>query len=110
MRLTNNNDGDEGDIVDTAWNCDFKRLAASTHITSHKMTSILCLLSASITNRQPLPPYLKTPQPYSFSKKLEELDKDILSLRHVTEPGFAAFAVLQISSRCIVGDMQRLVR
>lgn len=101
-------DGD--DESDSAWVHDFKRLVASARVTTHEITTVLCLLSASITNRQPLPPYLKTPRPYSFSKRLEALDKDILSLRHIAEPGFATFSVLQISTRCIVGDVERLMR
>ncbi|KAL4966208.1 uncharacterized protein BDV14DRAFT_48984 [Aspergillus stella-maris] len=98
------------DESDSAWLTDLKRLIASARITTHEITSVLCLLSASITNQQPLPPYLKTPRPYSFSKRLEQLDKDILSLRHIAEPGFATFSVLQISTRCIVGDVERLMK
>ncbi|KAI9928419.1 hypothetical protein MW887_002463 [Aspergillus wentii] len=102
--------GNDPDESDSAWIHDFKRLVASAKVTTHEVTSVLCLLSASITNRQPLPPYLKAPRPYSFSRRLEALDKDILSLRHIAEPGFAAFSVLQISTRCIVGDVDRLMR
>lgn len=101
------NDDDDGS--GSAWMHDFRRLVATAKVTTHEVTSLLCLLSASITNRQPLPPYLKTPRPYSFSKRLEALDKDILSIKHIAEPGFAAFAVLQISTRCIVGDVERLM-
>ena len=92
------------------WIHDLRRLVGEAKVTTHEVTSLLCLLSASITNRQPLPPYLKAPRPYSFSKRLEALDKDILGIRHIAEPGFAAFAVLQISTRCIVGDVDRLMR
>ncbi|KAJ6098814.1 hypothetical protein N7467_000349 [Penicillium canescens] len=102
--------GDGDDVSDTAWMLDFRRLVGTAKVTTHEVTSLLCLLSASITNRQPLPPYLKAPRPYSFTKRLEALDKDILSIRHIAEPGFAAFAVLQISTRCIVGDVDRLLR
>ncbi|CAI7659091.1 unnamed protein product [Penicillium glandicola] len=102
--------GDGEDAVDTAWMLDFRRLVNTAKVTTHEVTSLLCLLSASITNRQPLPPYLKAPRPYSFAKRLEDLDSDLLSIRHIAEPGFAAFAVLQISTRCIVGDMDRLLR
>ncbi|RAH82234.1 hypothetical protein BO86DRAFT_409553 [Aspergillus japonicus CBS 114.51] len=98
------------DESDSAWLHDFRRLVASARVTTHEVTSVLCLLSASITNQQPLPPYLKTPRPYSFSKRLEALDKDILNLRHIAEPGFATFSVLQISTRCIVGDVERLMK
>lgn len=101
---------DDDPDTDYAWMEDFKRLAASAKVTSREITSVLCLLSASITNRQPLPPYLKAPRPYGFTRKLEELDEEILSIRHIADPGFAAFAVLQISTRCIVGDVERLVR
>ncbi|KAJ5528814.1 hypothetical protein N7527_002207 [Penicillium freii] len=102
--------GDGEDPADTAWMTDFRRLINTAKVTTHEVTSLLCLLSASITNRQPLPPYLKAPRPYGFTKRLMALDSDLLSLRHIAEPGFAAFAVLQISTRCIVGDMDRLLR
>lgn len=98
------------DPSDTAWMADFRRLINTAKVTTHEVTSLLCLLSASITNRQPLPPYLKAPRPYGFTKRLEQVDPELLSLRHIAEPGFAAFAVLQISTRCIVGDMERLLR
>ncbi|KAJ5717356.1 hypothetical protein N7488_003002 [Penicillium malachiteum] len=101
---------DEEDETGSVWMHDFRRLVGTAKVTTHEVTSLLCLLSASITNRQPLPPYLKAPRPYSFSKRLEALDKDILSIKHIAEPGFAAFAVLQISTRCIVGDVERLMR
>lgn len=101
---------DDFDSPDRAWQEDFKQLSTRAKVTSREITSVLCLLSASITNRQPLPPYLRAPRPYGFSTQLEELDKDILSIRHIADPGFAAFAVLQISTRCIVGDMERLVK
>ncbi|KAJ6109216.1 hypothetical protein N7486_001450 [Penicillium sp. IBT 16267x] len=100
---------DEDDESGSVWMHDFRRIVGTAKVTTHEVTSLLCLLSASITNRQPLPPYLKTPRPYSFSKRLEALDKDILSIKHIAEPGFAAFAVLQISTRCIVGDVERLM-
>ena len=37
------------------------------------------------------------------------MDHDILSLRHIAEPGYAAFAVMAISTRCINMDLQRLL-
>lgn len=101
---------DNPDASNSDWLHDFKRLVSSARVTTHEVTSVLCLLSASITNRQPLPPYLKTPRPYSLTKRLEALDKDILSIKHIAEPGFATFSVLQISTRCIVGDVERLMR
>lgn len=100
----------DGDNSDTVWLRDFKRLMASAYLTTHEITSLLALLSASISNSQPLPPYLKTPRPYGFIERLRELDKDILSLRHCNEPGYAAFSVLQVSTRCIIGDLEKLIK
>ncbi|KAE8154488.1 hypothetical protein BDV25DRAFT_126552 [Aspergillus avenaceus] len=102
--------GNDPEESNSAWLHDFKKLVASAGVTTHEITSVLCLLSASITDRKPLPPYLKSPRPYSFSKRLEAMDKDILSLKHIAEPGFATFAVLQISTRCIGGDVERLMK
>lgn len=85
-------------------------MITSVRATSHEITGLLSLLSASIANGQPLPPYLKTPQPYQLSAKLEEIDHDILSVRHIAEPGYAAFAVTQVSSRCIIAELEVLLR
>lgn len=79
-------------------------------LTSHEITTLLSLLSASIKGGTPLPPYLQPPQPYGLSTKMESMDPDILSVRHINEPGYAAFAVLQVSSRCIVADLTRLLK
>lgn len=40
---------------------------------------------------------------------MEAIDADILSVRHVNEAGYAAFAVLQLASRCIGADVEILV-
>lgn len=92
------------------WYTDFTKLITQTHVTSHQITSILALLSASIMNAQPLPPYLQVPGPDAFSERLKEVDKDILNICHAAEPGYAAFSVLHLASRCIVGDLERLIQ
>ncbi|KAF2031165.1 hypothetical protein EK21DRAFT_99917 [Setomelanomma holmii] len=92
------------------WFADFRRITAHTNITSHEITSLLSLLSSAITSGQPLPPYLKSPEGYQLSKQLEAVDHDILSLRHIAEPGYAAFAVMAISTRCIHMDLERLLK
>ncbi|KAL2357495.1 hypothetical protein BJ546DRAFT_964334 [Cryomyces antarcticus] len=101
---------DEGEESQTVWLRDFRRLVRSANLTSIEITSLLALLSASISSGQPLPPYLQAPQPYALSKKLEALDPDILSVRHIAEPGYAAFAVMQISTRCLIDDLKKLMQ
>ncbi|KAI9721166.1 MAG: hypothetical protein M1828_005273 [Chrysothrix sp. TS-e1954] len=93
----------------SAWLTDFRTLLRNTQTTSHEITSILSLLSSSISNNQPLPPYLKAPEPFGLLVKLQALDADILSVRHMAEPGYAAFAVMQIASRGLLGDVEECV-
>ena len=62
-----------------------------------------------MTNGNPLPPYLKAPKAYQLSEKLEALDPDILSVTHITEPGYSAFAVIQIASSLVSDDLGKLI-
>ena len=70
---------------------------------------LLTMLSSSMRDGRPLPPYMPHPRAYDLTRRLEEWDKNILSVRHVNEPGYAAFAVLQLSARCIELDMEKLI-
>ena len=99
-----------GDDASSAqWLKDMRKVLSSVRVTSHEITSFLALLSSSISNGQPLPPYLAVPKGYELAKHLDQVDHNILSLQHVAEPGYAAFAVLQVSTRCIIWDLSRLL-
>ncbi|KAF2216511.1 hypothetical protein CERZMDRAFT_109384 [Cercospora zeae-maydis SCOH1-5] len=91
------------------WLQGFQKLIGEANYTSEQVTTMLTLLSASITSEHALPPYLRVPEPFFLSQKLEELDKDMLSIRHIAEPGYASFAVIQIGTRFIYEDLRRLV-
>lgn len=97
------------EATDSVWAEHFKQLLTSISTTTHDITTILSLLSHSVSAGQPLPPYLKTPEPYRLARKLEEMDHDIMDVRHIDEPGYAAFAVIQIASHCLVQDIDKLV-
>ena len=99
----------EKDGSESQWLSDFRRLVKEANVTSRETTTLLTLLSASVASGQPLPPYLQAPEPYRLSAKLESLDAGILSIRHMAEPGFAAFAVMQISTKCINDDLKALL-
>jgi len=90
------------------WSADFRSLLASIRSTSHRNTSLLSLLSSSLMNAQPLPPYLEVPKPFEFIEKLESIDPDLLSVRHIADPEYSAFAVVQICSNMINVDMTEL--
>ncbi|PSK53121.1 hypothetical protein B9Z65_3321 [Elsinoe australis] len=100
----------EEEHSESKWLQDFRRLSLSAQSTSREITTLLALLSASVTSGQPLPPYIKPPEPYALSSKLDEMDRDILSIRHLVEPGYAAFACMQIATRCIGDDLTALLR
>jgi len=96
-------------LTDSEWMTDFKQLIASLQLTSHNVTSLLAIISAAISSGKPLPPYLKAPEPYRLGELLEGLDTDILSTKHVTEPGYAAFAVMQVSTTMLADDLAGLL-
>lgn len=100
---------EDRDASQSQWLLDFRRLLRETNVTSREITTILTLMSASVASGQPLPPYLKAPEPYALSTHLESLDSNILSIRHMAEPGFAAFAVMQIATTCIGDDLKALL-
>ncbi len=91
------------------WATDFTRLIASINPTSQALTSTLALLSGAVAQGSPLPPYLKVPDPYMLSARLEALDGGILGTEHVLEPGYAAFAVMQIASSLVRDDLADLI-
>lgn len=102
--------GDKPAAEHTTWSNDFRRLVSDCHSTSNQITSILSLLSSCLSNGQALPPYLELPQPFAFARRLESIDKNILSVRHIVEPEYSAFAVLQLCGSCVTADLEKLVR
>jgi len=95
-------------VESTSWQADFRRLLGSVSTTSHDVTSRLCILSNSLSNGIPLPPYMKPLEPYALLMDLQNIDKDILGISHIAEPGYAAFAVMQIATRSLVYDLNKL--
>lgn len=96
-------DDHEGD-----WQTVFRHLLGGVQTTSNDITSRLCILSNSISNGTPLPPYMKPLEPYGLLTTIQSIDKNILSINHIAEPGYAAFAVMQIASRTLIYDLNRL--
>ncbi|KAF2758020.1 hypothetical protein EJ05DRAFT_438934 [Pseudovirgaria hyperparasitica] len=94
----------------TKWFDSFRHLLADPHlqIPSHSVTSTLYLLSSSMINAQPLPPHPPLPKEYDLLRHLQELDPHIMAVRHVAEPGYSGFAVMQIASRSIIADLHTL--
>lgn len=92
------------------WMKDFRQFAGDMNLTSHDITSTLCLVSTSISNAQPLPPYLKMPKPYDLVDRMAAADPEILSVSHLSQPCYSAFAVLEITSGLITEEMTHMVK
>lgn len=91
------------------WLGSLRRLSKEANLTTQQITTLLSVLSSSISNEQPLPPHLTIPEPWLLSERLDKIDKDLLSLRHIAEPGYASFAVIQIGTRCLSDDLRMLM-
>jgi hypothetical protein len=102
-------DSDLATSSHSAWLEDLALLLNEVSPTTHVFTSSLALLSASVTQGSALPPYMQLPEPYGLSKRLEKLDKGILDSKHVDEPGYSAYAVMQVASSLVTDDLKRLV-
>lgn len=93
------------DGEESQWLKDFRRLTAQSTVTSLELTSTLCLVAASMSNSQPLPPYVRVPPPVRLVDQLASIDPGILSVQHVNEPCYAAFAVLEIAGILIMQEI-----
>jgi hypothetical protein len=91
------------------WLRSLRKVVGEAEMTSQEITTTLSLMSAAVSAGHPLPPYLRIPEAYLLEQKLDALDRDLLSVRHIAEPGYASFAVMQVGSRCIIDDMKRVM-
>ena len=101
--------GVDKQFTSESWMKDFRQLISSLQLTSQNFTSVLSIVAAAISTGRPLPPYLKAPKPVHLSQLLESLDADILNPRHVLEPGYAAFAVMQVATAMLADDLEGLL-
>jgi hypothetical protein len=97
-------------VSPSPWLTDFRQLLASLQLTSESATSLLTIISSAISTGKPLPPYLQVPGAVQLNQRLEELDKNILNTRHVCEPGYAVFAVMQLAAATLAEDLGELLR
>ncbi|KAE9381490.1 hypothetical protein N431DRAFT_458077 [Stipitochalara longipes BDJ] len=92
------------------WLSEFARSRPDSDEASHKITSLLALLSASVLNGHALPPYLKAPTDTRFSSDaLVNEQAHTLDLQNLNEPGFRAIAVIEVAQRCMADSINRIV-
>ena len=76
----------------------------------HQLVTLLSLLSASLKNKQPLPSYLNVPEYYNMFDQAVGTDSTLLGLENVNEPGFRAFAVIEVAHVCMVDSVTDIVK
>ena len=95
---------------DDQWMTQLAEIALkSTDFNSHRITSLLCHLSAAITNGQPLPPYLSTPDSFPLARQMQKIDGELLSIRHIEDPAFSAFVSLEVLRSVVSSSLQDLI-
>ncbi|GKZ29492.1 hypothetical protein AbraIFM66950_005192 [Aspergillus brasiliensis] len=82
----------------------------SSGFKTHKITSLLCHLSASVLNSQPLPPYLETGDTFPLARELQRIDEELLSIRHIEDPAFSAFVCLEVLRSVVSFTLDDLLR
>ncbi|RPB03301.1 hypothetical protein L873DRAFT_1731742 [Choiromyces venosus 120613-1] len=90
------------------WAEDLSALLRNVDTQMHQITSLLCLLSASLASGNPLPPILSLPEPFRLARAMEERDGGV-RLDHLVEPGFVAFAVVQVAVGVMRDDLVRVI-
>ncbi|CAG7963992.1 unnamed protein product [Penicillium olsonii] len=103
-------ESDTSPETDNQWMSRLAEIALkSTDFNSHRITSLLCHLSAAITNGQPLPPYLSTPDSFPLARQLQKIDGELLSIRHIEDPAFSAFVSLEVLRSVISFSLRDLI-
>jgi hypothetical protein len=94
---------------DRKWLNDLSKLIGPINTTEEKLTSVLCQLSAAVSTGRSLPPRMEMPKAYQLSEKLRELDPDVLSIKHMQDAGYSAYAVMEVISSMITHNLDGLV-
>ncbi|KAJ5819558.1 hypothetical protein N7474_005149 [Penicillium riverlandense] len=95
---------------DSQWMAQLAEIALkSADFNSHRITSLLCHLSAAIMNAQPLPPYLTTPDSFPLARQMQRIDGELLNIRHVEDPAFSAFVSLEVLRSVVSFSLQELL-
>ncbi len=91
------------------WLSEFAKSRSDINYESHKVTSLLALLSAAMRNGHALPPYLKAPTDFRLSDQLIPGGTHVLDLRNLNEPGFRPVAVIEVAQKSLIDSVDRIV-
>ncbi|KAL8243718.1 hypothetical protein R6Q59_009976 [Mikania micrantha] len=91
-----------------SWESGVDALHIACKSMSRQVASLIHILASSVTNNQPLPPYLETPEPFGVSKKMRELRPDLMDIRHADEEGYKAFGVIEVSVAMLTKSLDKI--
>lgn len=77
---------------------------------SHSTTSLLCHLASALTNAQPLPPLLSAGHPFPLARRMQWIDNQLLSIRHIEDPAFSTFVSLEVLRTVVNYSLENLLR
>lgn len=92
-----------------SWKHNLARLFRSADVGPHNITTLLSLIASSVTNGQPLPPYLEPPMPYDLARQFQKMEPELLSIKYAGDPGYSALAVIEVSYTMIGESLTRLL-
>ena len=96
---------------ESTWSTHLTHIAqASPTFNSHIPTSLLCHFSASLTNAQPLPPFLAAGVLFPLAREMRKIDSKLLSIRYIEDARFSAFVALEVLRSILGVSLRELLR
>ncbi|KAK2759958.1 hypothetical protein FQN54_002694 [Arachnomyces sp. PD_36] len=92
------------------WIRHLARLTKETDFNSQVVTSVLCHLSAAVTNGVSLPPNLTPPQPFPLARQLRTANANLFHIRNMEDPAFSAFTSMEVLSSMVSSSLKNLVK
>lgn len=92
------------------WIRQLSKAVKSTDFDSHAVTSVLCHLSAAVSNGLKLPPYLSPRGKFPLARKVKQLNDSLLHVTNSDDPAFAEFAYLEVLSSLMDSNLTKLIR
>ena len=92
------------------WIRHLARLTRSTDFNSQAVTSVICHLSAAVTNGVSLPPHLSPPQPFPLARQLRAANSKLLHIKNMEDPAFSAFTSMEVLSSMVSSSLKNLVK
>lgn len=99
-----------GNDEEVPWIRHLARLTKSTDFNAQAVTSVLCHLSAAVTNGVSLPPHLSPPQPFPLARQLRAANSNLFHIRNMQDPAFSAFTSMEVLSSMVSSSLKNLVK